>query len=77
MLCIAGLANHWIKLSLHMACLVFAGVVLLGLWRPLGLVLLACVPLLAWSRLRLARHSWVEVLGGSVLGALAGAPLLP
>ena len=54
-----------------------AGVVLLGLWRPLGLVLLACVPLLAWSRLRLARHSWVEVLGGSVLGALAGAPLLP
>ena len=77
MLCIAGLANHWIKLSLHMTCLVFAGVVLLGLWRPLGLVLLACVPLLAWSRLRLARHSWVEVLGGSVLGALAGAPLLP
>ena len=77
MLCIAGLANRWIKLSLHMACLVFAGVVLLGLWRPLGLVLLACVPLLAWSRLRLARHSWVEVLGGSVLGALAGAPLLP
>ena len=30
-----------------------------------------CVPLLAWSRLRLARHSWVEVLGGSVL-ELAG-----
>ena len=43
----------------------------------MGLVLLACVPLLAWSRLRLARHTWAEVVGGSVLGALAGAPLLP
>ena len=32
MLCVAGIANRWIKLSLHMACLVFAGVVLLGVF---------------------------------------------
>lgn len=76
MLCVAGLANRWIKLSLHMACLVFAGMVLLELWRPLGIVLLACVPLLAWSRLRLARHTWAEVIGGSALGAIAGGFLL-
>ncbi|UWX04473.1 hypothetical protein H1235_05775 [Pseudoxanthomonas sp. NC8] len=72
MLCVAGLANRWIKLSLHMACLLFAAVVLLALWRPAGCALLAASPLLAWSRLRLGRHSLWEVLGGALLGAVAG-----
>ena len=72
MLCVAGLANRWIKLSLHMACLLFAGVVLLALWRPLGCVLLLAAPLLAWSRLGMGRHDVVEVLGGALLGAAAG-----
>jgi hypothetical protein len=76
MLCVAGLANRWIKLSLHMASLVFAGVVLLGLLPVAGIVVLLAAPLLAWSRLRLARHSVVEVVGGAVLGAAAGGAML-
>ena len=75
MLCIAGIANRWIKLSLHMASLAFAGMALLALWPPAGFIALVLLPLLAWSRLRMARHTVPEVIGGSLLGLLAGIAL--
>ena len=75
MLCVAGIANRWIKLSLHMASLAFASVALLGLWPVAGIVALALLPLLAWSRLRMGRHTLPEVVGGTALGLLAGAVL--
>lgn len=76
MLCIAGLANRWIKLSLHVACLAFAGIALLPLLPVAGVVALALVPLLAWARLRMARHTLPEVVGGALLGLAFGAMLL-
>ena len=76
MLCVAAFANRWIKLSLHMASLAFAGVALLPLIAPAGVAALALLPLLAWSRLRLGRHRLDEVLGGSALGLVAGLLLL-
>lgn len=75
MLCVAGIANRWIKLSLHMASLAFAAVSLLGVWPPAGVVALASMPLLAWSRLRMARHTMPEVIGGAALGLIAGVAL--
>ena len=75
MLCVAGIANRWIKLSLHMASLAFAGVLLLALWMPAGIVALGLMPLLAWARLRMARHTLPEVIGGVGLGLLAGIAL--
>lgn len=75
MLCVAGIANRWIKLSLHMASLAFAAVSLLGMWPSAGLVALVLLPLLAWSRLRMARHTLPEVIGGTGLGLLAGIVL--
>lgn len=75
MLCIAGIANRWIKLSLHMASLAFAGATLLSLWLPAGVAALLALPLLGWSRLRMARHTLPEVLGGSALGLLTGMAL--
>ena len=75
MLCLAGVANRWIKLSLHMASLAFAGVVLLRLWPPAGVAALLLLPLLAWSRLRMARHTLREVLGGGMLGVACGLVL--
>ena len=75
MLCIAGIANRWIKLSLHMASLAFAGATLLSLWMPAGIAALLALPLLGWSRLRMARHTFPEVLGGSALGLLTGLTL--
>lgn len=78
MLCAAGIANRWIKLSLHMAGLAFAGIALLPLWREAGLVALALLPLLGWARLRMARHTLPEVVGGTVLGLVFGAlPSVP
>jgi len=75
MLCAAGIANRWIKLSLHMASLAFAGAALLSLWPPAGIAALLALPLLAWSRLRMARHTLPEVIGGSALGLLSGLAL--
>ena len=72
MLALAGLLNRWIKLSLHMASLAFAGAAAWPLSPWLGAASLALLPLLGWSRLHLRRHAWPEVVGGTVLGALAG-----
>lgn len=72
MLASAGLLNRWIKLSLHMASLAFATVAVWPLSSWLGAASLALLPLLGWSRLHLRRHAWPEVVGGTVLGALAG-----
>jgi hypothetical protein len=69
----AMLASPWFKLSLHAS---FAAFAVLLLW-PLKLwyVALASVAAVAicWSRLALGRHTLVEVLGGSLLGAVFGA----
>lgn len=69
MLVAAALLNRWIKLSLHMASLAFAGVSLFSLRPALATVALLLLPLLAWSRLKLARHTLAEVIGGTLLGA--------
>lgn len=76
MLCVAGIANRWIKLSLHMASLAFAGVAAWALWPAAASVALVALPLLGWARLRMARHTLPEVLGGATLGLLAGMALL-
>ncbi len=76
MLCVAGIANRWIKLSLHMASLSFAGVAAWALWPAAAIVTLATIPLLGWARLKMARHTVPEVLGGIVLGLLSGTTLL-
>ncbi|HST43779.1 MAG TPA: hypothetical protein VLK29_01005 [Luteimonas sp.] len=76
MLATAGVANRWIKLSLHMASLVFASVVSWPLAWPAAAMLTASVPVLAWSRLALGRHTWPEVVGGTALGAAFGTGLL-
>ncbi len=76
MLGAAAILNRWIKLSLHVAFAAFAAVVLLRLdWR-IGLGFALVVPLLAWSRVALARHSFAEVVGGACLGAAAGVLLV-
>lgn len=68
MLATAAVLNRWIKLSLHMASLAFTGVTLLFLLPPAGVVALCLLPLLAWSRLRMGRHTWQEVVAGTLLG---------
>jgi len=72
MVCVAALLNGWIKLSLHLASLAFAGVAMLSLSPSLAATALVLLPVLAWSRLALGRHTPAEVAGGAVLGLLTG-----
>jgi hypothetical protein len=65
---------RWTKVSLHLA---FAGYVTgLLLQREVvtgGLLLLALLPALAWSRVRLQRHKPTETVLGAILGLAVGA----
>ncbi|WP_156170408.1 hypothetical protein [Luteimonas sp. FCS-9] len=76
MLGAAGLANRWIKLSLHMASLAFAGVAAWPLSPVAAVAALAALPLLGWARLRMGRHTLPEVIAGLGLGLIAGLALL-
>jgi len=77
MLCAAAVMNRWIKLSLHLAFAAFAAVILLKLHPAIGVIALLLLPLLAWSRLKLGRHTAWEAAGGVLLGAaMAGIELM-
>lgn len=71
----AAVLNRWIKLSLHMASLAFAGIATLSLMRGMGIAALLLLPLLAWSRLKMRRHTPAEVFGGALLGLAFGCLL--
>jgi hypothetical protein len=70
MLGAAAAFNRWIKLSLHMAFDVFAGLILAKISLAYGLAILIFVPLIGWSRVALARHTAREVIGGCALGVV-------
>ena len=66
------LTSHWVKLSLHASFGTFA-VALLWPLKFWYLVLAGALAVgVCWSRVQLARHTVVEVLGGSLFGALFG-----
>jgi hypothetical protein len=72
MIAAAMVANRFLKLSLHMTFAAFSAVAI-GWTYPVSLpVIIALLVLLAWSRLKLARHTWAEVVAGTVLGLAAG-----
>lgn len=72
MLAVCAVATKWVKVSLHMAFGALATTMLLFLGSPAGWVLLAVMPVLAWSRLALERHSYAEIAIGSLVGIAFG-----
>lgn len=67
------LVSPWVKLSLHASFAAFA-VLLLWPLKPWYVALASVAAAgICWSRVVLARHTIVEVLGGSFLGGLFGA----
>jgi membrane-associated phospholipid phosphatase len=76
MIAVALVLNRWIKVSLHLAFASYCAVLLATVDLRYGLPILLLLPLLAWSRLVLSRHSMSEVLGGSALGLLAAGCFL-
>jgi putative transposase len=75
MLGVCAVATVWVKVSLHMAVAALAAAVLVHLGSPAGWILLAALPLLAWSRIALGRHRWIEVILGGAIGAVSGIVL--
>ncbi len=66
------LLSRWVKVSLHVAYLVYSTAILWysDVWLvAAGLCLAAAV---AWSRLELRRHALVEVVLGGIIGGIAG-----
>ncbi|WP_162350650.1 phosphatase PAP2 family protein [Pseudoxanthomonas gei] len=80
MVAMAMATARWCKLSLHMAFVVFATVLLGNAHWWLGLPSLLFAGAVAWSRLRLQRHVPRDLVAGALTGALAGiacvAPLV-
>ena len=73
MVATAMLTSHWCKLSLHMAFVVFAALLLLlnaPLW--VGIAALCFAGAVAWSRLALQRHVPRDLIAGAATGAFAG-----
>jgi membrane-associated phospholipid phosphatase len=75
MIGLCAAVTPWLKVSLHMATASLAATVLLWQGMPLGWILGATLPLLAWSRVALGRHRWGEVAAGFVIGAVTGSVL--
>jgi len=72
----AMLVNHWSKISLHQIFAVYFAFAVLAVsfWSGAGFLLIAAA--VGWSRVRLERHSFAQVLSGAMLGAIAGIILL-
>jgi hypothetical protein len=72
LLAAAAALNHRVKLSLHVAFATFATISLVPLGPSYYLPLACLLPLLAWSRLALGRHTRRELVAGFILGAIMG-----
>lgn len=75
MLAVCAITTRWLKVSLHMAFGTLATATLLLLDPAIGCILLAFLPVLAWSRLVLSRHKPAEVLVGVLIGLAACATI--
>jgi hypothetical protein len=75
MMAVGAGVNRWIKGSGHMAFAAFSAVVLARLHPGFTIGIALFMPGLGWSRLKLQRHTLIEVIGGAVLGLLAGAAM--
>lgn len=75
MMAACGAATRWIKVSLHMAFAALAATGLALMRSPTGYALIVALPMIAWSRLILQRHTPLELALGALIGAGAGAAI--
>ena len=73
---IAWALLRWIKLSLHVAFAAFTAAALVSIdWR-IAIAMFVAVPMLAWARVRMNRHTIREVIAGAAIGFAAGFLLM-
>jgi hypothetical protein len=73
---IAFALNRWIKLSGHLAFAGFTALILGNIRFAYALPIGLFIPVLAWSRLALQRHTLLEVIGGLALGLIVATIML-
>jgi membrane-associated phospholipid phosphatase len=64
--------TRWWKISLHVAVAGGATATLVVLYGPVLLAFVAVVALVAWSRVKLADHTLMQVIAGALVGPLVG-----
>ena len=72
----AMLINRYSKISLHQIFAVYFAVSLFAVSFWFGALFLLLAAAVGWSRIRLERHTFGQVLSGALLGAVAGIVLL-
>lgn len=72
LLVLAAIFNRFIKISLHAMFSFYCAVVLFAISGLTGLSALIAALLVAWSRIQLRRHGFIEVLAGMAMGVLGG-----
>ena len=62
--------NLWWKISVHTGCIAASSIVLVMLYGWTAAATVPLVPLTAWARVKLERHSLAQAVTGAVLAAL-------
>ena len=76
MILVAAMLSRWIKISGHMAFAALSAVIFARVNIVSGMAAGSFLPVLGWSRVALARHTYPEVFVGFILGIAAGVMML-
>lgn len=71
MLALGSLGNRFLKISLHMMCAAYCAVVIVHLHPWSAWFIVPFVAAIAWSRRKLERHTWAEIVVGLAIGTAA------
>ena len=71
MLALGLLGNRWLKISMHMMVAGYAGVMIGWLYPNTMWAIVPFVAAIAWSRRKLERHTWAEIIVGLAIGMAA------
>jgi hypothetical protein len=64
--------NFGLKLSLHALFAFYCAIILFRIGLVCGAIAFVLAILVAWSRLFLQRHTWLELIAGIILGLIGG-----
>lgn len=64
-----GIANQWIKVSIHTTTVSAFSISLAILYGGWFIFSLLFIPIMAWSRIKIKKHTLIEAVAGGFLGA--------
>lgn len=71
MLALGLLGNRFLKISLHLMAAAFCAVTIARIYPASIYALVPFVAAIAWSRRKLDRHTWAEIVAGLAIGGVA------